>query len=82
MKRILCIIGMVFGIALIWCCGFLTGRITAPEPPPKIVYVRQKTPAAKKSKPQRQIFTSPRGKKYYLTPSGNRAYIKNDKAGV
>ena len=80
MRRALYVIGFIFGVVLIWACGFMTGRITAPEKPPRVVYVRQKTQAAKKAKqpkPERQIFTSKRGKKYYLTPAGNRVYLKH-----
>ena len=80
MRRALYVIGFIFGVLLIWSCGFLTGRITSTENPRRVVYVRQKTPAAKKAKqpkPERQIFTSKRGKKYYITPAGNRAYMKH-----
>lgn len=79
MRRALYVIGFIFGVVLIWSCGFLTGRITAPEKPPRVVYVRQKAPAAKKAKqpkPERQIFTSKRGKQYYITSAGNRVYLK------
>lgn len=84
MKTALCIIGILFSIALIWCCGFLTGRITAPEPPQKVVYIKpQPKPKAKpKSRKERTIYTSKRGKKYYLTPAGNKVYIKPSNPGV
>ena len=59
----------------------MTGRITAPEQPRKVVYVKVKADKAerkaKTQKPERQIFTSKRGKKYYLTPAGNRVYVKH-----
>lgn len=81
MKRILYIIGITVGIVFLWLCGFMTGRITAPVPPAKVIYVKARPAARSRTQKERTIYTSKRGKKYYLTPSGNRVYIKPDKAG-
>lgn len=81
MKRILYIIGITVGIVFLWLCGFWTGRITAPVQPAKVIYVKSRPaamPAARtKAKKERTIYTSKRGKKYYLTPAGNKVYIKD-----
>lgn len=67
------LLAITFGIVLLFfAAGFVSGRITAPERPRKVVYVKK----AQTTKPERQIFTSKRGKKYYLTPAGNRVYVK------
>ena len=77
------LLAIAFGIVLLFfAAGFVSGRITAPVSPQKMVYVKVKTAKAdrkaKTQKPERHIFTSKRGKKYYLTPAGNRVYVKHE----
>lgn len=67
-----------FGELGFFAAGFVSGRVTVPEPPPQVVYAGN----AQTTKPERVIFTSKRGKQYYITPAGNLVYVKQTRTAT
>lgn len=76
MKRIVLWVAAVVAGVLLFSAGFAAGRITAPEisTVPEVFSVSERSS-------ERKYFTSPRGKVYYLTRSGNKVYVRHEKRG-